>query len=91
MCDLDGLKNINDTQGHLAGDRAIAAVAEALKSTCPEDAICVRFGGDEMLAFIMGDCECDSIIAEIREKLVAKGIPRDQGIYRARAPDQKRG
>jgi diguanylate cyclase (GGDEF)-like protein len=72
MCDLDGLKNINDTLGHLAGDRAIAAVGEALKSTCPEDAICVRFGGDEMLAFIMGDCECDSIIAEIREKLVAK-------------------
>ncbi len=50
MCDLDGLKNINDSFGHEEGDSAIHAAACALKSACPPDAVCTRFGGDEMMA-----------------------------------------
>ena len=72
MCDLDGLKKINDTLGHAAGDTAIAAVADALLSSCPEDTICVRFGGDEMLAFIPGECDCDEVISRIQSKLEKK-------------------
>lgn len=71
MQDLNGLKQINDNLGHLAGDKAIMAVASALKSSCPEDAICVRGGGDEMLAFIIGKCDVESILAEIDGKLEA--------------------
>ena len=73
MSDLDGLKKINDTLGHNAGDKAIAAVADALKNTCPEGSLCVRFGGDEMLAFIIGECDPESIIKEIKGKLKVKG------------------
>ena len=72
MSDLDGLKKINDTLGHSAGDKAIAAVADALKGTCPEGSMCVRFGGDEMLAFIIGECDPDAILKEIKEKLKEK-------------------
>ena len=72
MSDLDGLKKINDTLGHSAGDKAIAAVADALSGSCPEGTFCVRFGGDEMLAFITGECNPDSIITQIREKLEKK-------------------
>ncbi|MDE7294111.1 MAG: GGDEF domain-containing protein [Oscillospiraceae bacterium] len=50
MCDLDGLKYINDTFGHEEGDNAIHTAASALKNVCPESAICTRFGGDEMIA-----------------------------------------
>lgn len=50
MCDLDGLKYINDTFGHEEGDNAIHTVACALKNACPANAICTRFGGDEMMA-----------------------------------------
>lgn len=50
MCDLDGLKYINDTFGHEEGDNAIHTAAAALKNVCPADAICTRFGGDEMMA-----------------------------------------
>lgn len=50
MCDLDGLKYINDTFGHEEGDNAIHTAAVALKNVCPMDAVCTRFGGDEMLA-----------------------------------------
>ncbi len=69
MADLDRLKNINDTLGHDAGDRAIASVANALKNACPEDALCVRFGGDEMLSFIPGGCDCEGILKKIEEDL----------------------
>ena len=50
MCDLDGLKYINDTFGHEEGDNAIHTAAVALKEVCPANAICTRFGGDEMMA-----------------------------------------
>ena len=72
MADLDGLKSINDNRGHIAGDRAIAAVADALRESCPEDAICVRYGGDEMIAFLVGERDCDTILSDVREKLARK-------------------
>lgn len=50
MCDLDGLKYINDNFGHEEGDNAIHTAAVALKTVCPKCAVCTRFGGDEMLA-----------------------------------------
>lgn len=72
MADLDYLKMINDNMGHRAGDKAIAAVARALKTSCPPDSLCVRFGGDEMLAFIPGGGDVDEIIGSIHDKLKKK-------------------
>ncbi|MCQ2407991.1 MAG: GGDEF domain-containing protein [Oscillospiraceae bacterium] len=45
--DLDRLKYINDTYGHLEGDNAIITVAQALLHACGPHDICARFGGDE--------------------------------------------
>lgn len=50
MCDLDGLKAINDKYGHDNGDFAIKNTAQALKRVCPPNAACTRFGGDEIMA-----------------------------------------
>lgn len=58
LCDLDGLKEINDCFGHEEGDIAIRTVAGALRSACPENAVCTRFGGDEMLA-VFPTCDYD--------------------------------
>ena len=69
MADLDGLKQINDTYGHDAGDEAISLGARALKESCPGDAICLRFGGDEMLAVILGDYKSEPIINKIEKFL----------------------
>ena len=90
LVDLDGLKYINDNYGHGAGDNAIRTVAQALKSSCPEDAICVRFGGDEMLAVITGNCVPEQIKYDINCKLnhynTTEGKPyliaASMGIYR---------
>ncbi len=45
--DIDGLKTVNDTLGHLKGDRLIIKVAEVLKRTCRAEDIVCRWGGDE--------------------------------------------
>ena len=45
--DLNGLKRINDTIGHDAGDKAILAVAEAMHENVPPRCRCYRMGGDE--------------------------------------------
>lgn len=51
-CDVDGLKAINDQEGHAAGDAAIRAVAERLVAALGSDAFVARVGGDEFLAVL---------------------------------------
>ena len=46
FCDLNGLKNINDIQGHVAGDRLLKEAALLLKEVFADDQI-YRAGGDE--------------------------------------------
>lgn len=51
--DLDGLKSINDTFGHDAGDKAIILGTEIIKASFPQQ-IVGRWGGDEFVIFING-------------------------------------
>ncbi|WP_197029622.1 substrate-binding and GGDEF domain-containing protein [Butyrivibrio sp. AE3004] len=69
MQDLDRLKTINDSLGHSEGDRAIATAAFALKQSCPEGTLFVRYGGDEMLALISGLSNNAEIIRTVQETL----------------------
>ena len=47
MVDIDGLKRINDAEGHIVGDRIIRAVAEAIGRGLRESDFGARWGGDE--------------------------------------------
>ncbi len=47
LLDLDGLKQINDQLGHLAGNRALCRLAEILKDSCRDTDTAARHGGDE--------------------------------------------
>lgn len=51
VADLNGLKYLNDTYGHAAGDEAIAAVSSILLKSAPDGTRIVRTGGDEFLLF----------------------------------------
>ncbi len=53
FCDLDHLKEINDSFGHAAGDFAIRAAADRLRDTLPDNAITARIGGDEFISLIL--------------------------------------
>jgi diguanylate cyclase (GGDEF)-like protein len=52
VLDLDRLKEINDTFGHEAGDRAIRSVGDALRKTVRQTDICARFAGDEFVVIL---------------------------------------
>jgi diguanylate cyclase (GGDEF)-like protein/putative nucleotidyltransferase with HDIG domain len=47
MIDLDHLRAVNNTQGHLAGDRLIRGVADLLRELTGDDGVAARFGGEE--------------------------------------------
>jgi diguanylate cyclase (GGDEF)-like protein len=49
LLDIDHFKNINDTHGHLAGDRVLQKLAETLKNTMRDYDIVCRYGGEEFL------------------------------------------
>jgi diguanylate cyclase (GGDEF)-like protein/putative nucleotidyltransferase with HDIG domain len=55
VLDLDRLKEINDTYGHDAGDRALRAVGSVLRATVRADDLCARFAGDEFI-IVLWDC-----------------------------------
>ena len=51
---MDGLKTINDTEGHEEGDRALWTVAAAIKKLIRGDDYVIRWGGDEFLVVLPG-------------------------------------
>jgi len=66
LFDLDGLKYINDTHGHLAGDRCLAYFASELKKLVRKQDILARFGGDEFIAsFYL--CDWKDLVVRIEE------------------------
>ena len=71
--DVDHLKYINDTFGHLAGDRALIDTARVLRESCREADIIARLGGDEFVALMTVDSDqtaelvCERIKARVAE------------------------
>jgi diguanylate cyclase (GGDEF)-like protein len=61
MADLDLLRNINNTYGHLAGDEVLKGVADILKHSVREYDVVARFGGEEF-AILMPETETDKAI-----------------------------
>ena len=67
MIDVDGLKKINDTLGHNAGDKYISAMASLLKTLEPEKCFPARQGGDEFVLLLhdVEQADIDRIIAKL--------------------------
>ena len=49
MLDLDSLKGVNDSYGHLAGNHMISTAAQVIREAVAEDDLVIRYGGDEFL------------------------------------------
>jgi len=70
MVDIDRMKIINDSQGHMAGDVAIQTVAQTLREVLPKDFYIARFGGDEFVC--VGEIRVPTKVEEISEAIQQK-------------------
>jgi diguanylate cyclase (GGDEF)-like protein len=82
MLDLDHFKQVNDTLGHQAGDRVIAAIGAVLRGRARATDVVARLGGDEF-AIVLPSCElgeaeevAGEIAAAVRERANGEdGVP----------------
>jgi diguanylate cyclase (GGDEF)-like protein len=88
--DVDGLKRVNDSNGHLAGDQLLTKVIQALRSHVRPYDLVVRYGGDEFLCGLldMDLKEAGRRIALVNDQLEAGGTGRvTAGLARLEAGD----
>lgn len=64
--DLDNFKAVNDTFGHQAGDRALAATAEMMQNEFP-DGFSARMGGDEFMIVLLGRRDILAVADRVNE------------------------
>jgi hemerythrin len=83
MVDADNFKQINDTQGHDAGDAVLRALSKQLQHAVRNDDIVCRLGGDEFLIICTGTpLEGALKLAEtIRQEVAALCVPAGAGVW----------
>jgi diguanylate cyclase (GGDEF)-like protein len=74
MLDLDGFKRVNDAHGHATGDRMLAELAAAWRSTLRPGDVLARYGGDEFVVMLPATSEADATepLARMRDAHPAK-------------------
>ena len=71
--DVDSLKNVNDTEGHAAGDRVLVEVVAAIRKRVRSYDLVIRYGGDEFLCALVdvGPEDAERTLADIRRQYTA--------------------
>jgi diguanylate cyclase (GGDEF)-like protein/PAS domain S-box-containing protein len=75
LLDLDGLKRINDLQGHLVGNRGLRRLAAVMNQHCRSTDLAARYGGDEFAVMLI---DSDQGMAEQIAQRIERGLPADQ-------------
>ncbi|MFP5377192.1 MAG: diguanylate cyclase [Acidimicrobiia bacterium] len=81
VVDLDELKEINDTQGHLSGDLLLKLVARVIRETSRDSDFLARTGGDEfaVLALDCDEPQMHVLVARLRDALEREGAKASVG------------
>jgi diguanylate cyclase (GGDEF)-like protein len=81
MFDVDSFKQVNDTLGHLAGDRLLGAIGERLGELLRSTDLKCRYGGDEFLVVLPDTPQLGArqVAESIRQALGTIAIPTEEG------------
>jgi two-component system cell cycle response regulator len=74
MIDVDSLKSVNDSFGHLAGDRALCAVAARILRVLRVEDVLARYGGDEFVVLAAGAGNFDAERLAERVRRAVEGL-----------------
>jgi len=75
IVDIDDFKHVNDTAGHLVGDRLLVEAAERLKRALGLNSLVARLGGDEFIIYRSGDVRAGDIEGDPESILAAFKAP----------------
>lgn len=80
FCDLDDLKDINDTHGHQEGDLALTAAARILRDALREPDLVARLGGDEFIVLALDSSGSGgaAIVERLRERFDSYNLVSDR-------------
>ena len=81
LVDIDHFKRVNDTYGHLVGDRVLRVVSDALRSQLRGYDLAGRFGGEEFIILLPQAREGDArnVAERLRQYIAGLEIPVDDG------------
>ncbi len=82
VIDLDNFKNINDSHGHIAGDRFLTEIAAAMQNTLRTGDILSRYGGDEFAVILQDADEAQAFFVanRLRENISAVSFSTIDGV-----------
>lgn len=78
--DLDGFKQVNDSQGHEAGDQVLRVTAERLLHCVGEHGDCFRMGGDEFAVLLQTEQEDAMVLAQNIAGVILNDVRQPIGI-----------
>jgi diguanylate cyclase (GGDEF)-like protein len=77
IIDIDDFKHVNDSQGHLVGDRLLIEAATRIRQALGARSIIARLGGDEFIAYRGGAATAEQVVNDAQTVLAAFRAPFD--------------